>query len=67
MRILIVEDQLSIVEFIQFNLEAENYEVDYALDGEQAIEKIKEHDFDLILLDLMLPKIDGITLTKLLR
>ncbi len=67
MKILIVEDQLSIVEFIRFNLEAENYEVDYALDGEEAIEKIKGDNFDLILMDLMLPKVDGITLTKLLR
>ncbi len=67
MKILIVEDELSIVEFIRYNLEAENYEVEYALDGEEAIEKIKKGDIDLILMDLMLPKIDGVTLTKLLR
>ncbi|NLL23231.1 MAG: response regulator transcription factor [Tissierellia bacterium] len=66
-KILIVEDELSIVEFIRYNLEAENYEVEYALDGEEAIEKIKKGDIDLILMDLMLPKIDGVTLTKLLR
>lgn len=67
MKILIVEDELSIIEFIRYNLEAENYEVEYALDGEEAIEKIKKGDIDLILMDLMLPKIDGVTLTKLLR
>lgn len=66
-RILIVEDQLPIVEFISFNLRAENFEVDYALDGEEALSKAKSGEFSLVLVDLMLPKIDGITLVKFLR
>lgn len=66
-KILIIEDQQNIMELIRFNLEQEGYEVDYAFDGEAGIDKIKQSDFDLIILDLMLPKLDGISLAQMLR
>lgn len=66
-KIMIIEDQLNIIELIRFNLEQQNYEVDYATDGESGLKKIREGDFDLLILDLMLPKIDGITVCKTLR
>ena len=66
-KILIIEDQQNIIELIRFNLEQQGYEVDYALDGEAGIEKIRQQKYDLLILDLMLPKIDGLTLCSLLR
>lgn len=66
-RILIVEDQKNIIELIRFNLEQAGYQVDWALDGEAGIEKIKAEAYDLLILDLMLPKIDGLTLCSMLR
>lgn len=66
-KILIIEDQLNIIELIRFNLEQENYAVDFATDGESGLKKIREGQFDLLILDLMLPKIDGITVCKTLR
>ncbi|WP_459130205.1 response regulator transcription factor [Guggenheimella bovis] len=66
-KILIIEDQASIVELIQYNLEMENYEVDSASDGEMGLRMLKSKEYDLLLLDLMLPKIDGIALTNILR
>lgn len=66
-KIMIIEDQLNIVELIRFNLEQQNYAVDYATDGESGLRKIREGAFDLLILDLMLPKIDGITVCKTLR
>lgn len=66
-KILIIEDQQNIIELIRFNLEQEGYQVDYALDGEEGIDKIKQTRYDLLILDLMLPKIDGLTLCSMLR
>lgn len=66
-KILIIEDQQNIIELIRFNLEQEGYAVDEALDGEAGIEKIKQTNYDLLILDLMLPKIDGLSLCKMLR
>ena len=66
-RILIVEDQQHIIELIRFNLEQEGYHVDEALDGEIGLEKIRQEAYDLIILDVMLPKMDGLTILKLLR
>lgn len=66
-KILIIEDQQNIIELIRFNLQQQGYEVDYALDGEAGIEKIRQQKYDLLILDLMLPKIDGLTLCSLLR
>lgn len=59
-RILIVEDDQFLREFYQELLEGEGYVVEMAADGEIALQKIISNDYDLILLDIMLPKKDGI-------
>ena len=65
--ILVVEDEMSIAELIQINLIQSGYHCTYVLDGEQAAEKIEEQDFDLILLDIMLRKIDGYELLEYIK
>lgn len=65
--ILVVEDEMSIAELIQINLIQSGYHCTYVLDGEQAAKKIEEQDFDLILLDIMLPKIDGYELLEYIK
>ena len=55
-RILLVDDEPLIVKGLKFALESDGYETDSAGDGEQALEKIQNGNFDLILLDVMLPK-----------
>ena len=67
MRILVVEDEKKIADFIKRGLKEEGYAVDTANDGENGLFLAKTNDYDLILLDLMLPKLDGITLCKKLR
>ena len=66
-KILIVEDEKAIVDILTFNLEKEGYAVSAAYDGEEGIEKVKAENPDLILLDLMLPKMDGYEVCKYLR
>ena len=66
-KILIIEDQSNIIELIRFNLEQAGYQVDYALNGEAGLEQINKNRYDLLILDLMLPKIDGLTLCTMLR
>jgi len=66
-KILIVDDEPLIVKGLKFSLEQEGYETDVAYDGEEALQKINEGDFDLVLLDLMLPKIDGIAVCQQVR
>lgn len=58
--ILIIEDEEHIVELIKFNLENNGYKVSFALDGQKGLELIENEQPDLVLLDLMLPKVDGI-------
>lgn len=60
MRILVVDDERVIVKGIKFNLENEGYEVETGFDGEEAVALAKTGRFDLIILDLMMPKIDGL-------
>lgn len=60
-RILIVEDELKISRIIDLQLKYAGYETDIAYDGAEAIEKVTANKFDLILLDVMMPKTDGIT------
>jgi len=67
MRILVIEDEKKIADFIKRGLKEEGYAVDAAHDGEAGLFLAKTNDYDLILLDLMLPKIDGITVCKKLR
>ena len=59
-KVLVVDDEKLIVKGIRFNLEQDGMEVDCAYDGEEAVEKAKENKYDIILLDLMLPKMDGL-------
>ena len=59
-KILVVDDEQVLVKGIKFNLEHEGYQVETGCDGEQAVELAREGSFDLILLDLMMPKIDGL-------
>ncbi|MCX5679007.1 MAG: response regulator transcription factor [Candidatus Omnitrophica bacterium] len=67
MRILVVEDEKKIADFIRRGLKEEGYAVDTAYDGEEGLFLAKTNDYDLILLDLMLPKLDGLTLCKKLK
>ena len=60
MRILVVDDEKLLVKGIKFNLENEGYQVDTGCDGEEAVDKARTGQFDLIILDLMMPKIDGL-------
>jgi two-component system response regulator VicR len=66
-KILIVDDERPISNIIKFNLEKENYQVITAFNGEEALEKFEEEQPDLVLLDLMLPKKDGIEVAKEIR
>lgn len=67
MTILVVEDEIKITRFVKKGLEMEHYTVDTAYDGEEALEKAEINNYDLIILDIMLPKIDGIEVCKRLR
>ena len=67
MKILVVDDEKIMVKGIKFNLEQEGYEVVTAYDGEEALEKARDNSIDLILLDLMLPKMDGFTVCRSVR
>jgi two-component system alkaline phosphatase synthesis response regulator PhoP len=66
-KILIVEDELDLVKGIKMNLVDEGYEVDYALNGKVGLEKALKEKPDLILLDIMLPGMDGLEICKELR
>ena len=66
-KILVVDDEKPIVEILKLNLQKENYEVYEAYDGEEALLKAKTVQPDLILLDVMLPKMDGFTVCRKIR
>lgn len=66
-RILIIEDEEDLVKGLKLNLIDEGYEVNYALDGKEGLEKALKADLDLILLDIMLPGMDGLEICKELR
>jgi len=66
-RILVVDDEIYIVHILDFSLGMEGYEVLTALDGEQALEKARAEKPDLIVLDIMMPKLDGYETCKLLK
>src|SRR5262245_38736895 len=65
--ILVVDDEPDVVQLIDYNLKGSGYEVITAADGEEALNKARSAAPDVIILDLMLPKIDGIEVCKLLR
>jgi DNA-binding response OmpR family regulator len=66
-KILIIEDELDLVKGLKMNLVDEGYEVDFALDGKEGLEKGLKEKPDLILLDIMLPGMDGLEICKELR
>ena len=66
-RVLVVDDEKLIVKGIRFSLEQDGFEVDCAYDGEEAIEKAKATEYDMVLLDVMLPKRDGIEVCQAIR
>lgn len=67
MHILIVEDEIGIMQFLQQGLEEEGYQITTASDGAKGFELVQDHQFDLILLDWMLPKMTGLELCKAIR
>ncbi|MBO5209916.1 MAG: response regulator transcription factor [Lachnospiraceae bacterium] len=66
-RVLVVDDEKLIVKGIRFSLEQDGMEVDCAYDGEEALEKAKNNSYDIILLDVMLPKMDGFEVCQQIR
>ena len=67
MKILVVDDELLLVKGMKFNLENEGYTVETAYDGATAIDMAKTEEFDLIILDLMMPQVDGLTACMRIR
>lgn len=65
--ILIVDDESDILELLQYNIEREGYKVLLASDGEEAVKVAKKHRPDLILLDIMMPKMDGIEVCRQIK
>ena len=66
-KILIVDDEPDILEFLSYNLEAEGYDVSVAANGIQGLDKAREIEPDLIVLDIMMPEMDGVELCRRLR
>ena len=66
-RVLVVDDEKVIVKGITFSLQQDDYEVDSASDGEEALEKVRSNHYDIVLLDLMLPKLDGLEVCREIR
>ena len=66
-RILIVDDEPSITEFVSYAMQKEGYQTEIASDGEEALRKIEQQHFDLFILDIMLPGIDGYELCRRIR
>ena len=67
MKILIVDDEKLLVKGIKFNFEQEGYTVETAYDGEEALKLARDKSIDIIILDLMLPKIDGLSVCQKIR
>ena len=66
-KVLVVDDEKSIVKGIKFSLEQEDMEVDVAYDGEEAVAKAKQNDYDIMLLDIMLPGYSGLEVCQMIR
>lgn len=66
-KVLIVDDEKSIVKGLKFSLEQDGYAVECAYDGLDAVEKVKQNDYDIVLLDVMLPKLSGFEACQQIR
>ncbi len=66
-KVLVVDDEKLIVKGIRFSLEQDGMEVDCAYDGEEALQKVKDNEYDIILLDVMLPKLTGFEVCQQIR
>lgn len=66
-KVLVVDDEKLIVKGVRFSLQQDGMEVDCAYDGEEALEKIKANEYDIVLLDIMLPKLDGFSVCQQVR
>ena len=66
-RALVVDDEKLIVKGIKFSLEQDGYEVDVAYDGKEALKMAKEKEYDIVLLDVMLPEMDGMEVCQAIR
>lgn len=66
-KILVVDDEADIVELITYNLKKEGFSVDSSLDGEKALSMVKGGNYDLLILDLMLPGLQGMDLCRIIR
>jgi two-component system, OmpR family, alkaline phosphatase synthesis response regulator PhoP len=66
-KILVVDDEADLVETLKFRLEATGYEVISAIDGQEGLKKARAENPDLIVLDLMLPKLDGYRVCRMLK
>ena len=66
-KVLVVDDEKLIVKGIRFSLEQDGMEVDCAYDGEEALEKVKAKEYDIVLLDVMLPKLTGFEVCQQIR
>lgn len=66
-KVLVVDDEKLIVKGIRFNLEQDGMEVDCAYDGEEALKMVKEREYDIVLLDVMLPKLTGFEVCQQIR
>ena len=66
-KILAVDDEQDIIELLSYNLSREGFEVTTAMDGEEALKKVMAKSFDLVILDLMMPGIQGMELCRILR
>ncbi len=66
-KILLVDDEPVLLKSLKYSLEQENYKIDTATDGKEALRKAADHNYDMIVLDLMLPKVDGLEVCRQLR
>lgn len=66
-KILIVDDEPYIVMALRVLLEDQNYDIDYCYDGKAAVQKLESFNPDLVLLDIMMPEVDGYTVAKSIR
>ncbi|MDN5277318.1 MAG: hypothetical protein PWR01_1283 [Clostridiales bacterium] len=66
-KLLVVDDEPAIIKGLKFSLERDGYQVDAAYDGEEAMKMFDENQYDLVILDVMLPKLDGLTVLQRIR